>query len=126
MNDSKIGAAKGSGKGKRRNDLILILVLLILSGTLFLVRTLSRPSGKMVVVHVDGETQGTYPLETDVRVEIPSGEQGDHLNVLVIRDGKASMEQADCPDLICVQHAPISLEDDTIVCLPNKVVVSIE
>ena len=35
------------------------------------------------------------------------------------------MTDADCPDLLCVHQRAIDKEDETIVCLPNKVVVKV-
>ena len=35
------------------------------------------------------------------------------------------MEEADCPDLLCVHQKAISKEGESIICLPNKVVVTI-
>ena len=46
-------------------------------------------------------------------------------NVLWIHNGMADMKNADCPDKICVNHQSISKARETIVCLPNKVVVEI-
>jgi hypothetical protein len=46
-------------------------------------------------------------------------------NVLVIEDGKADMTDADCPDRLCVHQRAISRNNETIVCLPNKVVVQV-
>ena len=45
--------------------------------------------------------------------------------VLVIKDGKAEMKSAICPDKICVKHRPIDKSGQTIVCLPEKIVVKI-
>ena len=36
------------------------------------------------------------------------------------------MIDADCPDQLCVKQKKISLKNETIVCLPNKVVIEIE
>ena len=36
------------------------------------------------------------------------------------------MKSADCPDQICVHQRAISKNGESIICLPNKVVVSIE
>ena len=46
-------------------------------------------------------------------------------NHLIIKDGQADMIEADCPDQICVEHISISKNKETIVCLPNKVIVEI-
>ena len=56
--------------------------------------------------------------------ETPTVEIGG-TNRLVIEDGTARMEWADCPDQICVNHRPVSSGGESIICLPNKVVVSV-
>ena len=45
--------------------------------------------------------------------------------VLVIRNGEAYMEEADCPNQICVHHAPIRYKGETIVCLPNRIIIEV-
>ena len=45
---------------------------------------------------------------------------------MVIADGTADVTQADCPDKICVDHAPISRDRETIICLPHKLVVEVK
>ena len=42
-----------------------------------------------------------------------------------IRDGKASITQASCPDLLCVHQGAVSRQGESIICLPNEVVVEI-
>jgi hypothetical protein len=111
-----------SGKRKRKNDIIFISVLLsavILMGACFF---FIRPEGELVKVTVDKELFGEYPLSEDITVEIRSGSG---LNVLVIKDGKAYVSEASCPDGICSAHKPISREGESIICLPNKVVVTV-
>ena len=66
-----------------------------------------------------------YSLDEDVRYEIKTGKNNEDINVLVIKDGKASITEADCPDGICKDYRPISYVGETIVCLPHKVVVEI-
>ena len=76
--------------------------------------------GTTVVVSVDGKKYGRYSLLKEQVVQI-----GD-TNTLVIHNHKADMLFAECPDQICVKHTPISGTDENIICLPNKVVVTIE
>lgn len=83
-----------------------------------------RSGGNVVKVTVDGEIYGIYSLSVDVTEDIISGEDGSGLNRLVIRDGKAHIESATCPDGICVDHPPIFKSGESIVCLPNRVVVT--
>ncbi len=77
-----------------------------------------------VVVTIDGEVYGTYPLSEDrtERIELPDGSY----NILIISDGYADVSEASCPDQICVKHNHIRYSKESIVCLPNKVVVTVE
>ena len=79
-------------------------------------------AGLTVTVTVDGKLYGEYPLARDTAVEILS--ESGH-NLLVIRDGAALVEDASCPDGICAAHRPISRNGESIICLPNKVVISV-
>ena len=111
----------------KRNDIILIAVLLVVSIGLLIgvnVYRKNNTSGSAKVeVTVDGKVYGTYPLDEDrqERIELADGSY----NILKISDGKASVIEASCPDKICVNTADIHYTDETIVCLPNKVVVKI-
>ena len=109
-------------KRKRRNDLIFIAVLMAMVMALGAGFYFLRGAGDTVTVTVDGNLYGTYPLSADTTVEITT--DGGY-NRLVVRDGQAVMETADCPDGICAAHRPISRMGESIVCLPHKVVVTV-
>ena len=83
----------------------------------------SGEEGAFAKVTVDGQFYGAYSLKKDSEVEILIKEKV--TNVLRIQNGKADMYMADCPDLLCVHQRAISRQKETIVCLPNKVVVEI-
>ena len=84
-----------------------------------------RPEGELVSVEQDGKCIAVYPLDTDTRVTIDENGDGGDFNVLVIKDGVAFIESADCRDKICVGHKPISKDGETVVCLPHRMVVRI-
>lgn len=112
-------------KRRIRNDILLILcILLIASAGVFYLYGL-RPSGDTVVVSVDGKEYGVYPLSEDITQDIYTGKNGEYLNRLIIKDGKAYMETANCPDGICVEHSKIFRDGESIVCLPHRVVVTV-
>lgn len=46
-------------------------------------------------------------------------------NLIRVEPGRVRVEQADCPDQICVNQGWISDSTVPIVCLPNKVIVEI-
>lgn len=108
-------------KKKSVNTIILFMffVLFAIGAMLFLWGQLQE-KGAMAVVTVDGVERYRCSLFVEKEIEI------DDTNILVIKDGAADMITADCPDQICVKHTPISNAGETIICLPNKVVVTIE
>lgn len=108
---------------RRRNDWIFILSLLLIVSLAGVALFFLRGEGDTVIVTVEGEIYGTYPLDRDITVEIRTGYE--ERNVLVIREGKARVEEATCPDGICAAHRPISREGESIVCLPHRVVITV-
>lgn len=111
---------------KHRNDVIFIAVLLLMVSLIGAAFFFLRGEGDTVTVSVDGKHYGTYPLHTDLTLSICTGENGEEENLLVIRDGKAYVESATCPDGICAAHKPISREGESIVCLPHRVVITVQ
>lgn len=67
------------------------------------------------------------------RIEIPNedytqtfsvlSERG--MNTIKIKDGAAYMLEADCPDHLCESSHPISKPNEILVCMPNRVILSI-
>lgn len=108
-----------------KNDIILAVVLIVIAVAGLVFWTLYRTEGTYVAVKVDGEVKQTYSLTENREVVITTGEDNEHVNVLVIRDGKAYVKQADCPDSICVKTRAASYVGETIVCLPHKLVIEI-
>ena len=72
-----------------------------------------------VRITVGGEEYGTYSLSEDQTIEI------NDTNICEIKDGEVNMTRADCPDQLCIHQGPIHIQGETIVCLPNRVVVEI-
>ncbi len=115
--------AEHHGRCRLRNDLIFIFALLILVSMIGAGMYLFRGEGDTVRVTVDGVLYGTYPLSEDTRIEIRTGTEAEYINVLVIRDGKAYVEEANCPDGICVSHRSVSRDGESIACLPHRVAI---
>ena len=111
----------------KKNDVILIAGLLLAALAAFggISWYLAADTQKAeAVVEVDGQEKGRYPLDQDTSVEIQL-EDGSY-NLLEIKDGRADITEASCPDKICVDHRPVSRRGESLVCLPNKGVVEIE
>ena len=109
---------------QRRNDLWLILGIVVVVAVAAVIYTVTRTAGDYAVVIRDGQEIARYSLSQDDTISIGNGENV--TNVLVIENGQARIEKADCPDQICVQHRAVSKAGETIVCLPNELVIKIE
>lgn len=106
---------------KHRNDMVLIVVLLLLAGVVWACMLLTRHDDGYVSVSIDSEEVMRLPLDEDVSIVLGEGE---HTNTLVIENGQAYISQASCPDHVCIHQGKISYDGQTIVCLPNKLVVT--
>ena len=107
---------------KRRNDIILFAVIIILAIAGLFILNFSRAEGNSVIILIDGVETARYSINSDMEkvIETPNGS-----NTLVIKSGKVSVKDADCPDLVCEKHREISKDGETIVCLPHKLVIEI-
>ena len=61
-----------------------------------------RKEKGQVIISVSGEEYGVYSLAEDRTISV------NDTNRLIIENGTAKMEWADCPDQICVNHRQIS------------------
>lgn len=112
-------------KRKIRNDIILVAVILVIAAAGLLFFGLNKEMGSSVAVNINGEQTAVYPLSVNTEVTITTGENNEHINVLTIKDGKAYISEANCPDGICAETRAAQYVGETIVCLPHKVVIEI-
>ena len=104
----------------KRTDWMLVAVFLAIAIAFIGYRAISAAQdAASVVVIVDGETRGIYYLSEEQEIAI------DDTNHFIIEDGKAKMDFATCPDQYCVHQKAISKNGESIICLPNKVIVEI-
>jgi len=106
--------------GTTPGDRVLFILLLIISfsGMVFIKEVL--PQSKDVTIEVEGKLTYRYPLDTDrrVQVESPCG----HLT-LEIKDKKARVTGASCPNRLCELQGWISR--GVIICLPSRIIITV-
>ncbi len=109
----------------KRSDLIIIAAVLALSVASLVIfrfiRGFAEPAA--VEIRVNGSLTATYPLNIDRSFTVEGFNGG--MVYGVIKDGVVDVTDATCPDRICVDHSAISHTGESIVCLPNRVVVTI-
>ena len=113
----------GRGKYIRRADMALILVCLAAALVFGGYGLFSRQGGQTVEVTVDGKPYASLPSSEDKVLRI-DGDNGSY-NLVEISGGRARMEDAGCPDRLCVHMGWIQWDGQTVTCLPNKVILMI-
>lgn len=106
---------------KYRLDIIVIALLLLVAVSLLLIVTLTKKSGNVVVVEIDGVISEEFPLSVDGVFTLNGG-----TNTLVIENGEAYISYSDCPDHTCEKTGRIRYVGQTIVCLPNRLSVTVQ
>ena len=109
---------------KTRNDINLGLAVIILAAGIWLFTELMKEDGSFAVVTVNGTESSRYSLDEDAEIRLESENGG--YNILVIKNGKADITDASCPDHVCVDQRAISKTGEAITCLPNKTVITID
>lgn len=106
----------------KRDIILLITIVFIGILGIFLTRLFLGEDGAEVIITIDGKEYGRYSLYSPESIVV-SNEYGS--NTVTINNGQVDVTDADCPDGICEDHAPIKYNHETIVCLPHKLVVEV-
>lgn len=98
--------------------LLFILVILSFSGIIWIREGL--PKGRTVRIEVNGRPVYILPAdkEKSVSVEGPEGR-----TVVEIRDHRVRVTESPCQNKLCIKQGWV--ESGAIVCLPNRVVITI-
>lgn len=130
----------------RKADIILFIVLVVTGLAASAALSLTHAdagAGAKVIIESGGDLWATYPLTEDRTIVVPAPKQNavdapavdpadspsgqyDYYNVVVIKDGTVTVTEASCKNQVCVRHGAISRSGESIVCLPNRLVVRID
>ena len=106
----------------RKADIVLALALIAAGLLLSWVLSFHDSAGDELKITADGKVFGTYSLFEDQTIHIVNGSKENHV---VIKDGSVHMSGASCSGQDCVRQHAISRSGETIVCLPNRVILEI-
>ena len=104
-------------------DIALILAVLAVGATILLVTHNDREQGAYVVVMVQNKEIARYSMTNNGVYDIY--DNNGNTNKIEIRDGRVRMLEASCPNHLCIRQGWIRFEGQSIVCLPNKVTVTV-
>ncbi len=100
---------------------LIILIFLLGSLNMVILPRIISP-GSYLLIEASGKT--TRFSLNDSRIVFISGRKGNL--ELEIASGKVRVRQANCPNQICVRSGWISRTGQTIICVPNQVILRIE
>lgn len=115
----------------RKADIILTIALIVMGLAMSFFLTFGNVGGAdgtnsaaetQLAVTVDGKPYGTWPMSKNRQITV---RQAGHSNIFEIKDGQARMLRSDCRGQDCIGEGAISRTGETIVCLPNRVVLEI-
>lgn len=136
----------------KKQDLIIIGVIAALAILAFIAVNISGSAPPTTVeVAVNGTVVATYLISDDGEYDVAgyradgsgasdagsggsgvsgagsdgSGASGAGTVHFTISNGAVDVTHADCPNQICVHHSPITRTGESIVCLPNRVVITL-
>lgn len=112
----------------KKGDMILIFILIAAVISWYGINKLNESKDeRRAVIETDGSVYKTIPLKAgmklqDVHIDLGAGKYID----IVVDENGAYVKDVICPDKICQQTGVVNKVGQSIVCLPNRVIVYIE
>lgn len=106
-------------KSRIKNDLILLITVIIVAVVGIAVGNFWKSPGSTVLISLNSSTYAEVPLSQDAEIDV------DGILTVMIDGGEVYVCESTCPDGLCESMGKISESGESIVCLPNGVVVRI-
>ena len=109
---------------KHKKDLLLIVIILAIAAVGFTVNYyIQKKPAAQLEITVDGKVIELLDLNKDTEMTIGGWNGG--TNHLIIQDGMAWVDEATCPDKVCIHQGKVTMNRQMIVCLPNRMVATV-
>lgn len=111
----------------KKGDFIILFVLIFVVFASFFILTYNGKDIKnvKVVIKVDGEIYKEIKLTDNYNNFIEINSKFGYNKISIEKNG-IKMVDANCNDKLCVAHKEISKPHQSLICLPNRVIVYIE
>lgn len=107
--------------------LMLIIVMILIAsalGVYFIY--FSGQSSTKVNIYSEGKLIRTLDLSSCSNQTFDIINSSGNKNTVTVSDGMIRVTEADCPDKVCVNTAGIKKDPHPIICVPNRLVISVE
>lgn len=109
------------------NPKVIGAILAVSAAVIVLIIFLAGPredaADTKVHISAEGAEYAVVPLEEDRTINVP-GPLG--TTVVEIRDNRVHVLDSPCPNKICVSQSWIERPGETIICLPNRVSITVK
>ncbi len=107
---------------KKRDMILAAAVMLAAFAWALLYQKGIKNQGSVIEITVDGKLYGSYSLSEDKEIPVESVYGR---NLVMIKDGRAFVTEADCPDHVCEDMEPVSGRGEVICCLPHRMFLKV-
>ena len=113
-------------RGVKPADICIIAAVLLLSCGIFAVHARQfSGSAQRVDITVDGKLYATYPFSERNSAKVVEIQTKFGYNKVEIAKTGVRVMDADCPDKLDVRTNPITRPGQSIICLPNRLVITL-
>lgn len=105
-----------------KNDIILTICLLIIILVIMFFININSNNGTIASVYYDNKLVKEIDLNKDKEYDIKGYNGNVHI---IVKDNKIKVDSETSPLHLCSKQGFVSKSTDTIVCLPNKIVIKI-
>jgi hypothetical protein len=104
----------------RKYDILLTAAIFVFCAVAAALMLFLRSEGETVRIYRNGELFAEYALAEDISVNI------DGLMDVIIKNGSVHVENSVCPSGACEHSGSINKKGESIICLPNKILIKID
>lgn len=104
----------------KKKDIIFIILIPVLCFVFITLNKSTSSKGDTVSIYYNSELYKSVPLNEDNEINV------NNTNTIIIKDSSVYMQHADCPDKLCIKQGRVSSSAKDIVCLPNKVRITVD
>lgn len=106
-----------------KNDIILVSILVIIIASLFIVLNMNQEKVKNAIVYYENDEILKINLNINKTYKV-KGYNGEVK--IVVKDKKIKVAQENSPLHLCSKQGYISKSYESIICLPNRIVIKLE
>ena len=104
----------------QKADIILTAAILLICAVFAAMMLFMRSNGDTVRIYRNGELFAEQNIADDAVINV------DGLMDVVVKNGSVRVESSVCPSGACEHSGSINKKGESIICLPNKILIKIE